>query len=473
VVRKKDRDLCLRCLRRWKQERAKQMCPRCRRPGLIREVTGWCGLCSKPAPPKKPLRVCVICGELRRHCAFGMCSRCWQRHPHRPFIRVNSLIDSLENPPVWLGEFAAELAGPHCPARASQLIGQLGRLLRDGGLAHPQALIERTREQGRSMGTLARALQDFFVARRMAIPTDHADQLAAGRRQRRIDTVPEPLRPAVIGFVEFMLNARHRARQAGTLPRTDHTIETHLSIVRDLARVLHQRAIDDWATVDVHDVEAFLQTKARSRQRRHTALRHFFRWARSKKIILINPMKHLTAARSSRAFSGKSLDLATQKQLFHRWTTSTIPHPHEALVGLLALLHGASSAELRLLTIDDIDHGHHAVQLGRRPRPTPLDPSSWAALQRCLDHRQSLRTQNRHVVVTRGTKARQTPASAAYFAHVLDPAGVTPRTPRSSRLLDLTAHLDPKLVAATFAMKPEGVLPYLADRVDPTRIPNP
>jgi hypothetical protein len=35
----------------------------------------------------------------------------------------------------------------------------------------------------------------------------------------------------------------------------------------------------------------------------------------------------------------------------------------------------------------------------------PLDPTTWSVLERCLAHRQSQRTQNPHLVVTRGTKA--------------------------------------------------------------------
>ena len=62
---------------------------------------------------------------------------------------------------------------------------------------------------GRSMGPLARALEDFFTSRRLALPTNQADQLAAGRRQRRVNDVPEPLRPAVASFADSMLRARN------------------------------------------------------------------------------------------------------------------------------------------------------------------------------------------------------------------------------------------------------------------------
>ncbi|WP_413804490.1 hypothetical protein [Streptomyces sp. OE57] len=43
-------------------------------------------------------------------------------------------------------------------------------------------------------------MRTSFTQRGLALPTDRAERLAAGRRKRRIDAVPEPLRPAVIAF---------------------------------------------------------------------------------------------------------------------------------------------------------------------------------------------------------------------------------------------------------------------------------
>jgi hypothetical protein len=138
----------------------------------------------------------------------------------------------------------------------------------------------------------------------------------------------------------------------------------------------------------------------------------------------------------------------------------------------LGLLHGAASREVRLLALADIDHTARTIRLGTRPHPVPLDPASWSVLQRCLTHRQTQRTDNPHVIVTRGTKAGQAPASTAYLSHLLDAVGVPARTLRGTRLVDLVNTIDAKLVAAAFGINPEGVLPYLADQVDPTRAPS-
>jgi site-specific recombinase XerD len=400
-----------------------------------------------------------------------MCAACWQRHPDRPFVRVAGLITTLDEPPAWLADFAAHIAGPYSPARAAVLITKLGQLLTDGGRTHPPALIERARHDGRSMGSLAKALQDFFTINGLALPTDQDARLAAGRRRRRLNAVPAPLKPAVERFAGHLLAMRERARRAGTRPRADTTIEHRLSTMRDFAQHLTATsAKTDWATINVYDVEAFLQTAPALRRSRLSVLRQFFRFARTQHIVLIDPTRELHA-HDPRGFRGTTVDLATQRRLFRRWTTSSDAHPHEAFVGLLALLHGASSHEVRLLTVNDIDPDCQTVHLGRRPIATELDPATWTALQRCLTHRHLLATGNPHVIVTKVTKTASTPASTAYLSHVLDPAGVAPKHLRSTRLLDLAANLDPKLVAAAFGLTAETVLPYLVDRIDPTRLP--
>lgn len=376
----------------------------------------------------------------------------------------------LDQPPDWLGEFAAYLAARHCGSKACEMITALGRLMADEHPNFPQAVLERGRRPGRSMGSLARALEDFFTDHGLALPTDQAERLAAGRRQRRVDAVPEPLRPAVASFAEAMLRARERARRAGTRPRSDHTLETALAIVRDFARFLvSDRGKQQWALVDIGDIEAFLAGLPRARKRRLTVLRQFFRFARTQRLVLVDPTKGL-AGKESNAFRGQTLTLEQQRVLFRRWTTDPDVHPHESLVGILALLHGASSQEARLLRVEDIDHHARTIRLGNRPHPVPLDPASWSVLTRCLSHRGQQRTANPHVMVTKGTKAGRSPASRAYLSHVLDDCGFPPRMIRSTRLIDLVNVMDPKLVAAAFGMDPQAALIYLADHIDEARL---
>lgn len=383
------------------------------------------------------------------------------------------MIAALPDPPSWLPEFIAHLAQGYCASRACSMITTLERVLDDEHSNLPQAVLERVRWPGRSMGPLARALEDYFLEHGLALPTDHAQQLAAGRRQRRVNAVPEPLRPAVAAFADALLQARERARRAGTRPRSDHTIETALTIVRDLARFLHHhRGKTDWATVEDADIEAFLATRPKARRRWLTVLRQFFRFARTHRLVLVDPTRNLSAT-ENRAFHGRTLTLDEQRALLRRWTVEPNLHPHEALVGILALLHGSSSHEVRLLRTSDINHPDRTVRIGKRPHPIPLDPASWGVLTRALAYRDTQATANPHVIVTKGTKATSAPASTAYLSHLLDECGVPVRAVRSTRLVDLVNTMDPKLVAAAFGMNPESPLIYLADHVDEPRLPNP
>lgn len=466
-VRRTDAVLCRLCRQQECRRAAQRPCPCCGRHGYLREDTGWCGPCSHPGPAPQPPRVCAGCGEVRRHFGLGLCTRCYQRHPGRPAVTAASLIARLEDPPAWLGEFAAHAAACYAPARAVAVLTGLGRLLTDGRSRHPQALLERSPQAGNS--PLPKILEDLFTARGLALPPDQAAQSAAVRRQRYTGAVPGPLRPAAAGFCQSMLNARDRARRAGTRPRADDTIERRLSIVRDLAVFLAgRRGKNDWATTDVHDIEAFLATLPGSRRSRLTALRHFFTWARASKLVLTDPTRGLSA-RQPRGYCGPTVPLGLQRQLFRRWTSGGV-HPHEALTGLLTLIHGASNEELRALTISDIDPAGRAVRLDRRPQPVPLDPATWTAVERCLTYHDQLRTANPHLLVTRKTKATRAPASDDYSRNVLRPAGVQPRLLRCTRLAQLTVATDPKLVSAAFGIHPQAATHYLAGHVDDGRL---
>lgn len=399
-----------------------------------------------------------------------MCGRCWQGHPDRPVVQAEGILTRLEDPPEWLPAFAVFAAERHCVGRACGLLTQLERLL-TGGPASNQTLLERARRPGRSMGTLARTLEAFLVGEGLAFGLDQAARLAAGRRQRRIDATPEPLREPVAWFADAQLQARARALRAGTHPRSDSTIESNLAILRDFGYYLvHEADIADWAAVSATDVEGFLSLRPASAPRNCSVLGQFFRWARRHHLVLVDPTRDLDVSRI-RGFHGQTLTLTEQRRLFRRWSNDPNAHPHECLVGMLALLHATTSTELRNLRVEHVDPVHRTLRVGRRPRPVPLDPTSWAALERCLAHRTSLGTLNPHVLVTKVTKTRDTPASEAYLAHVLDPAGVSPKLLRSTRLVDLVVALDPKLVAAAFGVSHEGVIDYMPDHVDEARLP--
>lgn len=97
---------------------------------------------------------------------------------------------------------------------------------------------------------------------------------------------------------------------------------------------------------------------------------------------------------------------------------------------------------------DGVDTSDRSVRLGRHHTPCHSDPVSWSALQRCLAHRDTLRTANPHVIVTRGTKADLTTSLGGLHESSARSVFLPPKMLRTTRLTDLVNTLDPKLVAA-------------------------
>ena len=467
AVRNPTATRCHPCRRRFEVEQTKSLCSGCGRLGYIRETTGWCGLCSRS--PNRPLipKPCTVCGELRRKVGSGMCRNCWQRDPDRPFRRVESLMAELVDPPEWLPNFVEYAAQRHCAARVCVMLTAVGRLLTDDGSNHPQAILERSRRPGRSAGALARTLEDFFVGCGLAFGLDQGAYLAKGRRDRRVAAVPDPLRPEVADYAVEMVAAQQRARRVGTHARSDITVESSLAIVRDFALfLLADRKKDDWSMVEISDVESFLLRQPANRSRRLTGLRSFFRFARKRKVLLVDPTAGVPLTKRS-PFKGVMLTAQHQRQLFQRWTSDDEGvEPNEALVGALALLHAASNAEVRSLKLTDIDWSHRTICLGERSHPIPIDPVTESVLKRALTYRENLSTENPHVIVTRATKTRSCPASSPYITHVLDPAGVRTKALRQTRILDLVNQLDPKVAAEVLGMNADGLAAYVSDDVN-------
>jgi integrase len=251
-------------------------------------------------------------------------------------------------------------------------------------------------------------------------------------------------------------------------------LEINLTAVRDLAIfITDQRDAQGWESVAVADVEAFLATKSASNGVRQLhCLRAFFRWARTKRVIAVEPTRGIEAT-SNFAFRARVLDGAAQRALFRRWSHDTTPlHPHEAAAGLLGLLHGASSAELRTAQIHDIDLSAGTIRLGSRPEHTPLDPPTSLAIKRCLEGRTPAQRLNPHLFVNQSSKTGHGPVSVSYLERLLAPVGATPRQLRATRLAHLVTVMDPILVANAFGIKNGAALHYLADSVDEGRIVN-
>ena len=193
------------------------------------------------------------------------------------------------------------------------------------------------------------------------------------------------------------------------------------------------------------------------------------RWARSRRLVLVDPIAKLRLV-EPKVFRGEVLTRNVQASLYNRWCRDDAAHPHEAFVGLMALLHGASRAELANLRVDEVESAARTLRLGKRPYPVPIDPFTWTALERCLSYREARGDLNPHVLVTTRSAVRTTMASAGYLSHVLDLAGVSLQTLRSTRLSCMVMAADPKVVSRAFALDDASTVRYLGDAVDRSRL---
>jgi len=419
---------------------------------------------------------CATCGQQGPHQARGQCSRCYQNDPALVHRCTEKLAAQLDPQPRWWAGFGEFLADRVAATRAVSMLHRLAAALARIPSAGPTAVLEAVRNPGPAVGELARSLETYLVESGLALALDTTAQAAADRRARRIAEIPDQFRSLATAFEAHQLQSRQRARRSATKPRSDRTLEINLASVRDLARhlITHRAWVTDWTLVDVADVEAFLAavTNPGNRARQLHALQVFFRFARQHRHILADPTRRLNA-NSNMPFHGQVLEPTRQRELFRRWTGDTADlHPHEPVIGLLGLLHGASVTELRSLRVVDIDLSAVTVVLGRRPHLIPLDPATTTALRRCLQHRDQHRSTGPWLLVNQKSKTIGKPVSLAYLAMILTPAGVSVQTLRATRLAQLVTTMDPVLVAAAFGIRRGAVLHYLADSVDPTRLPN-
>lgn len=180
--------------------------------------------------------VCITCGKLRVIQGRGQCARCYQTDPQMVHRCAEKLAEQIDPAPDWFTGFGVFLAQRLAPTHAVSLLHQTADLLATSHI--PTAVLQAARRPGFAIGSLARTLEAYFIAARLTLPLDTAEQAAAIRRARRVADVPAAFRSLVADFDTDQLHSRERARRAGTKPRSDRTLEINLAAVRDLARFL-------------------------------------------------------------------------------------------------------------------------------------------------------------------------------------------------------------------------------------------
>jgi site-specific recombinase XerD len=461
LAKRAHRGRCNSCYRRQLNTLAVGTCRRCERARRVWPDDGLCARCAEVIARNSPpaVRACATCGRTARIATGEICRPCWSRQPGRPYDYAVGLRRRLVEVPAWFDDFVAYTAARLSPSRAVDALHAFGTHLNAVGSANPRHLVVDPPPRVR------RLLVSFLTARRLVLIEDDDTTRARQRRRRRIDDVPDRFRPAVADFADALTRRHDRAIRLGLRTDTHSTVEARLATLRDLARfcVTDRPAITGWETIAISDVEAFLARRSTPSAGELADLRSFFRWARRQRVVLTNPTDGVRI-RQFMTFTGETLDHREQRRLYQRWTSDPTVHPHETFFGLVALIHAASTAEIRELLQQDVDISARTVRLGRRPAIV-LDPDTWEALQRCIDLRRRQRGENPHIIVSRVSASRDTPVAPSYFARLLASAATTPNRLRTTRLSAVANQLDPVIVAAVFGVTHKSAAYYRNDDV--------
>ncbi|MEW2160099.1 hypothetical protein AB0950_33265 [Streptomyces sp. NPDC007189] len=195
----------------------------------------------------------------------------------------------MPHTPLWWDAFTAHLKTHRHTFYAADALTHAARLVIDTGTADPHTLLTHS---ARTSPWLSRPLTDFFHAHRLLdTPNGTKNPQAAARRERRIQAVPAPLRPAVRAFADALVAQRHNAERLGLRPNQLKTIEIRLDTVRDLALHIHAQGHPSWASVNVTDLEAFLARNPARRASWLAGLRQFLSHAHRTGLILHNPRR--------------------------------------------------------------------------------------------------------------------------------------------------------------------------------------
>ncbi len=461
-----NRDRCHVCHRRAGRAALKRPCLGC---GQLRHLhqDDRCATCRRAdAPPRTPKTSrCRVCGHDRRNVGLGLCNRCMLADPDRPLRYAASVATRMRPEPPWWGQLAEFTTARYHPSGSVAILRQTARIL----IEDPGVSVHQLR---RNLGAAISpstdlALTAFFTSHALALPQPDPRPHAA--RQRLLNAIQAPLGVAVAQYNDAQLAEQDRRARAGRRALSNITLATRLRILRDLAAHLAtRREVTGWAEVTTTDLELFLGVHPAARHQRTYVLRRFFAWARTRRLVLTDPTRPLRLG-AQPAFTGAVLEIGAQRALFRRWTCETTP-AQERAVGLLALLHAATNAQIRAILSTDLDVAHHSLTLTGRPFPTPIDPATWSALQTCQRQRTASGTLNPHLLTSSVTRSRDTPVHLSYISRLLAPAGTTPSACRQTRIAQLVTDLDVKLTATALGMDDSGPVHYLADNVDRDRL---
>ncbi len=415
-----------------------------------------CSQCGKPISwlNKEPLcqacylnrvGICRECGKERRLRGW-ICRTCESHRRARNYLsRVRIILREKSTPAdQQLHEYLHYLESSYGnqPRAIYYALWPIVNFMRDGHLTPGMSWTEvdalRTRGRtGRQRAALRRYLE-FMTAQ--GLGPSFQDAQWDARMRRVLESFPSQFQKEVVLYQRFLATTRQLQRWTIYLALVD--LRRFFTWAGEFAHVPGCHAISG------HLVRAYLAGRHQSLAQRSwakeaRAIRDFFRWAKRKRLVFVNPTLGLKIGVPDTLMVGISIE--QQRWLSTRWFDPEAD-PLEAAAGLLALAHGMSPTELIALRVADLDPESRQISLLNRPMSIRLSTQVFAILCRYLEHRRQMThgSKNPYFFVNRlsirqGTSVGQRYLSVYLHKRALGKIGCTLQQLRVSYLVDVAA----------------------------------
>lgn len=300
---------------------------------------------------------------------------------------------------------------------------------------------------------------------RVAQSPGWVEQFLGGEVPALVEGVPTQLRDTLRGYLSD-LRTKHK-RAPGTLEIHGRSLIDFLAwlgVHTPIARV--DTILSDHIALYLTDYRADGRVQGRkSRREGHQKtvrtmsskagiLRSFFAWAKRNRLCQVNPVDGMEINWGPREVH--PLPDSEVVELIRAWTNPSAD-PRTAMVGLLCLLYGLSTGQIRTLPVSAVDLTAGTFYGLEVPAPLP----AWLSpvLDRYLRWRQDVLgdRQSERLLVTHSL--RDDPPHRCLFVQLLRPYGVNVRQLRATALAQTLQHGHLKLLTV-FGLTNEGMRRY-------------
>ena len=265
----------------------------------------------------------------------------------------------------------------------------------------------------------------------------------------RTSTLPEEVHAWLVSLAD----GEERAR-----PRAEATLHAYLSRI--------QQPLTIWSQTRSHlrevtraDVLAALDDLTGHRRKgTFVALRSLFRFAKRRRLIFLDPTKHLRLGGGP----DRTVLPLTDDQIAA--VTATVVTPMQRVAVALAAVYAARATPIRQLLLDDIDLTGRRIRIaGTTHRLTDFTYTSVVSWME-FRHRRWPHTGNPHLLVTAETVIGTAPITAYCLTWHLGLLGIELEHIRADRVLHeaLAVRADPLHLAHTFGLSDNTALVYAA-----------